>query len=181
MITKEIALKYSRALFRIKHSQNEIEKMLVDLEFILAALNVRPGIMDFFSSPKISKKEKQQVLEKSFAEQIDPQILKFILFLVEKKRIVFFPAIVADFKQQLIERSGILQVLLITATQVDQDTRELLKKKLESAYEKKIEINEELDPKLIAGGILIFSNKLIDFSVKGKLDRLKKDLLSLNV
>lgn len=162
-------------------STQEREEQLREFELLLDLLKKNPKLLNFFSSSQISKDEKEQVLKKSLSGQFSPNVLRSLYFLIEKGRFIYLPQIIKEYRRKVIEELGVIEARLITPMAVQQATKEKLKGKLENAYKKKIALTEEIDPELVGGGILFIANRMLDFSVKGKLDRLKEDLLTVNI
>ena len=181
MIFEEVALRYSKALFNLDTSHEVLKKRLSDLNQSVTVLNQTPQIIQFFSSPQISREEKKEVLKKGLGKNFDSHLLSFFSFLFEKDRFAYLPEIVKAYEQMAMKELETLQGHLMTAIPIDPALMEKLKQKLEKVYRKKVVISEEIDPQLIGGGILSMDNQQIDFSIKGKLEKLKENLLSMNM
>lgn len=178
MIIHQVAFRYSRALFQLADSDKELESLLNELKAIVDALNHSPQLMQFFSFPKISQKEKEELLKRSLGHLCSPKALQYLIFLLDKRRFKFLPEIVIEYERLVKTKLGILEVRLITATPLDAATKEKLKQKLERVSQKTIHIKEEVDPQLLGGGMLFIGNQMIDFSIRGKLNKMKSELLS---
>lgn len=180
MNTSDTALRYSKALFQSGSSKEELERRLSDLTQIIETFKQFPKVSKFFASPQISIESKKQALNSALSG-IDPQLKYFLFLLLDKNRFKLLPDILHFYRSMVIERIDALEVHLITASPIDAEIRNSLKEKLEKMYRKTILIKEEMDPTLIGGGILMIGNQQIDFSIKGKLAKLKRDLLSITV
>ncbi len=169
-----IETRYAKALFQLTASDEELERRCRDLNRLVAVLNRYP----FFFSPHISKENKEEALKKGLEEVEDKQLVSFLLLLVEKRRFNYLQEIVKAYSQMVREKLGQLKGRLVTAEPVEPSYIEKLKGKLEKQYGKKVFLEEETDPRLIGGGILTIGNRLADFSIKGKLEKLKRELLN---
>lgn len=176
MSTHEIAFRYSRALFGLAQSNQELEQQLNNLEAIINILSQQPNLMQFFCSPQISLEQKEKIFRDTLEKYFSKQIICFLLVLLEKGRFVNLPMIVKEYRRLVQEKLSILEVELITTLPIDALTEEKFINQLEAVYGKKIEMKKHIDPQLIGGGVLIIANQRIDFSIKGKLARLKADL-----
>lgn len=162
---------YAKALFNLAKDH---EKWLRELEDLSTIFNT--GLLNFFSSPLISLNQKETVLTKTLKEQLDPELLNFILILLKKKRFHYFPDIVQAYKAKVYDKMGIIDGLLITPRVVTEDTKKSLADKWGMLLDKKIIMKEEIDQSLIGGGIFKFKDKRIDFSLRGKLERLQRTM-----
>ena len=80
-----------------------------------------------------------------------------------------------------LEKMGALKGYLTVAKPLANGVKEQLQKKLEKIYQKSVQIEEKVDPRLIGGGILRIGTQMADFSIRGKLDELEKDLYKCEV
>lgn len=169
----ELASRYAKAIFSLAPSEEVLKDHLEVLETLASTLKKHPEIFQFFSSPQIDKSLKQDVLEKSLKTRIDPLLLQSLFLLLEKRHFTLLPEITRTYHQLVAEKFGILEALLVTAIPLEANERDALINKLQDFYQKKITVNEKVDPHLIGGGFLMICNKLLDFSIKGKIKRLK--------
>lgn len=180
MITHDIALRYAKVLFQLATNQEELKRQLDALEHLVSVLNHHPKIKHYFSSPHISVEQKGKVVAKSLGTHMDPLFVQYVMILLKKRWFNHLPEILKQYRQMVMEALGMIEGRLITAEPLDHSMKEKFKSKLEKIYQKKLKLKEETDSQLIGGGILIVSNRLIDFSIKNKLTKLKNDLLSTN-
>jgi F-type H+-transporting ATPase subunit delta len=176
LISADIASRYAKALYHLVSSKEEREGQLNELKQIKNILDQAPQLMQFFIAPQITLEQKEKVLESCFKNRIDNRLLSFLDLLLDRRRFQYFPEIVDKYNIIVKAELGILEGKLVTATPADEELVAALKEKLEKIYNKELILAKEIDPELLGGGILYVGDQLIDFSVRGKLDRLKKDL-----
>lgn len=181
MTSSIVASRYSKALFELGSSKEQRLEYLNTLKQLASFLNKENKIMNFFISPQIAFEQKKTVLEKTLAGFFDENFLSFFSFLLEKGRFSCLPEIIKKYEEKVKEESGIVDGHLVTATPIESKLLNELKTKLQEIYKKQIILTEETDPQLIGGGILYLGNQLLDFSIKGKLERLKDNLLETHI
>ncbi len=177
MNNSEISHRYAKVMFRMAPSQDLVESLLKKLEPLEILLQKPSEFLRFMVSPQFDDALKMDFLKRSLGDDSDSILLTFILFLLKKKRIEFLPEIIKEYGRLTSEKFGILDVRLIAAAPVDAETIEKLTEKLDKLFQRKTVIKEDIKPSLIGGGILMIGNKMLDASIKGKLQRLKKHLL----
>lgn len=165
----EAASRYAKALFLLAKTDFREE-----LKSFVAILQKNPSIHRFFNSPHIPLKAKSQVLEKG---KLDPTLMTFLNLLLKNSRFGELPEIVKEYSHLVREKLGIEESFLKSALPLSEEQYQTLKSKLEQYTGKKMELEVAVDPKLLGGGVLKMNNHLLDFSVKGKLARLKEELL----
>ena len=181
MVHSEIAARYSKALFQLESSLEEQENRLALLKGFADDFSKNNEIRNFFLSPQIPLEEKNRVIENGLKKTEDQLVIKFLKFLLLKGHLKLIPLITKEYEQEILEKKGILEGKLRTSIPIEKTVKEHLLKSLEKLFRKKIELKEIVDPSLIGGGVVSVNNQLLDFSLKGKLDKLKEDLLSVNV
>lgn len=179
MTIAEVALKYAKALFHLTSSKEQLESRLVDLKQIEHVITQKPQLRTFFSSPQISQEKKEKVLQNSLGSHIDSQLLSFCTLLLEKRRFKYFSEIVKKYEKMVMAKLDLLEGRLITAMPIDAELKAKVQQVLEKRYQKKVILKDEVNPHLLGGGILLIDNQQLDFSIRGKLNRLKDDLLSI--
>lgn len=178
MISPEAASRYAKALFNLTEGNAHLEKLMTEIKALSELFCRNPLFFRFFNSPKPSTQEKERVLNKSLENRLDAKLIHFLTFLLIKGRFSAFPEIAKAYCQMVKEKLGVEEGFLALAKAVDSSQIEQLQAVLKKNINKKVTIKETIDPSLIGGGILRVSNRYLDFSLKGKLDKLKKDLLS---
>lgn len=181
MAYSEASVRYSKALFNLGSSLQDQERRQGDLQRFADDFSRKPEIKSFFLSPKIPLREKKEVLEKGLKKTNDSELINFLKFLLDKNQFKLIPEIAFEYTKLTNEKAGKLEAYLTCALELESSTEDVLKKILEKMFKKQIHLNITIDPKLIAGGIILVNNQLLDFSIKGRLESLREDLLSVNV
>lgn len=132
--------------------------------------------MAYFTYPLVDWRQKTAILTKHLKDEIAPDLLHFLSLLLKKNRFGYFPEVVERFKQKVYEKQGIVEGRLVTPFPVDDETRKKLADKWAILLDKKILMQEAIDKGLIGGGIFMFGDRQIDFSLKGKLQQLRHNL-----
>jgi F-type H+-transporting ATPase subunit delta len=174
MIYEEISLRYAQALFNLTTSKEEMESRKALLAEMASSLKKSPAWSQFFLNPQISRGDKKKVLEKSL---LDPSLIHFLLLLLEKGKFKYLPEIANQYSRMVLEVNEEIAVTILTATPIDARLKNKLKKMIEKAYGKTPLMQVQLRPEILAGIIVFIGNKIIDFSITGRLKELKKMLL----
>lgn len=167
----EVVQRYSRALFQLEGSKEKRLEMLLRL---LDVWKKTPKLLSFLTSPLICNSDKIALLKEAVGE--DEKLWAFFNLIIQSHRSKLIPAIIEDYRQRVVENLGTIEMTLCTAVPVDEDEKEKLQKKMEQLHQRPVHIKEKIDPRIIGGAILAFKNKMIDFSVKGRLEMLRKQL-----
>lgn len=187
-----IAQKYSSALFAVVRKRAEqlkdpqerdrwmktVEAQVAELDSFLSG---NPSFLSFLLAPQFLDSDKTALVKKVLADWLDPLLIDFILFLMEKHRIGYLHQIITHFLLLEADAKGHLEVDVTTAVELTNQERESLKSRLGVKTGKIIELRERIDPHILGGMILILRDRIIDGSVRHKLTVLKEELLKVAV
>ena len=96
--------------------------------------------------------------------------------MIHKGRLSNFGLIANEYKLMVNEYLGIWEADIVTAIPMDDESEAKLKQKVEEDFNKKMILNKKIDPKIIGGVILVIANEMLDWSVTGRLRKLKEKL-----
>lgn len=180
-MTTKLAARYAKALFQ-SSSKTEQQDLLNNFEILLDICSRTPKLCSFLNSPEISKQQKESILKIPFNLETASRFkeksnfLGFLSLLLQKGRFKYLTDIAKEYRNIFTNSYGIIYAHLTTAISIDGEMKEHLKEKLDQIYNKKFELTCNVDPQVIGGGVLLIANRMVDFSVKDKLERLKNEL-----
>lgn len=136
------------------------------------------GLRKLALSEQIANEKKKEVLKNLFEGRFSPYFLAFLYLLVDLNRLNKAPAAVhyARVRAERLLRKRKAEV--ITAVEVDRDFREKIEKLVKKISEETAVIEFKNDPEIIGGVILRVGDKLIDASIRGRLNRFKESLMT---
>jgi len=125
---------------------------------------------------KISEKNKKLILLDILKDRCSTYVLELIYVIIEKGDIKSLSAIINRFFVFVSNEADIIPVRIITPSALDNNTNKDLIEKIESKLNKKVNVKNEVDPKIIGGVKLMIGNKVIDGSVSHQLRKIKNAL-----
>ncbi len=180
MLNLQLARKYSKAIFEIAQEENKLEAYGDELAGVREDLFQSAEIRGFFQNPQIERKAKKELLVKCYQGELSDTIMNFLLLLVDKRRIGIFDAIEEDFRGLSNQARGIVIADVTTAGAMGSAQQEKLAKKLATVTGKKVKLRLHEDKSLIGGVVVKIGDKRIDGSVTGRLEKLRRELLTSN-
>lgn len=166
--------RHAQAVFQIALDSNELDKWLADLELMAHALS-EPVAGAFLENPKINMAKKQELL-RSVLKGISPLALNLADLLVAKKRLHLLPTLVSEYKRLVNAHRGIEEAEVTTAVAVDRQQAEKIGRGLAAMADKGILLDMKVDPEILGGFVARLGDKLIDGSVRSRLEDLRKNL-----
>jgi len=164
-----IARPYAQAIY--DHSKGW-EKDLDQLELALETSEVQQLI----DSPKLAYKEKTEVFLSLFEGQIESKTSNFIKVLGESKRISLLPHISREYKKLLSGTKGSSEVLITSAFELTDEQLKKVTDSLKGRYGDSLTVEQVIDKSLIGGFSIKCGDEVTDYSVKGKLEKLRNQI-----
>lgn len=168
---------YGQSLFDLAVEKNSVEKYLEQVELVADIFTTNPKIDQFFSHVLIDDSEKMEVIDKSFKENLDKMVLNFLKLLVKNKRIKNFHEIFVAYKELANDYLGIEEGIIYTAKKLDDQQLEQIQTAVSKSQGKNVVLRQVEKPDLIGGLKVEMRNRVIDGSVKNRLELMRKELL----
>lgn len=177
MNESKISVRYSRALFLSALERNNIDRIYKDMILLLEMSKIEE-FKELISSPIIKPSRKTKIFHSTLGEKVDPLTLSLIDLVIKNGRENYIPAIARVFLSQTKEYKGITETVLTTAVTVDEGIKEQISTFISDAFKTKVELKEIVDNDIIGGFVLRIEDKYIDASIRTKLNKIKKELLT---
>ena len=178
MLSLQLAIKYSRAMFLLAQEEGKLVEYGQELQSLAEGLESAPELKAFLESPMIPRQAKQEAAEKIFAGELSPMVMNFLRLLLDKQRVSIFGEIVRQYENFANEAQGILVADVTTARDLSDSLGERLMAKLGEVTGKKIKLRKHLDEKLLGGAVVRMGDRLIDGSLKSRMKALEAQLLA---
>ena len=174
--------RYAQALFEIVRFTHQDEVIEEELGSFSAALKRSPEIEKFLQSPQLGVDEKRAMLLKIYQErrhEVYGVLLNFFTLLLEKGRFHLIHEITVSFKRIADEAQGQGTAELHSASPLKTEAERHIVERLERIAGYKIRVKRIVDPSLIGGVVVKVRNKVIDGSVKNKIQQIRKELTKI--
>jgi F-type H+-transporting ATPase subunit delta len=166
---------YARALYEAAKDKGRLDPVRVELADFVEAQRQVPELRELLRNPQLDKRVKASALEELLGGE-EVLVRNFLLLLTEKNRAGEIDEIAREFERLVAVEEGILDVEVTTAVELsDEEAREVMKQ-IEKASGRKVEATRRIDPDLIGGIVLQAGSLRLDASVRGRLDRLRREL-----
>jgi F-type H+-transporting ATPase subunit delta len=181
-----VGKRYAVALFNAAVAEDVLDQVHGDLMSFTALLEKEPAFRVFMASQRVSGSEKRDLVVTAIGERASGLFVKFILLLIEKKRIDdfaddYFEEIAKAFEVLYEAHSKIVKVGVVTAVPLDTELERKAKQTIEKRTGKTARIEKHIDPQIIGGMIMIADGQIIDGSIRSQLAELRQDLLEARV
>jgi len=169
------ARRYAEAAFQVALRDEELDGWRDDLA-LAADLLGRPEVEPVVDSPAIPESERVAVVTKLLESRVRPGALRLVSLLVERGRVRDLPRVSDQYQRQLNAHRGIVVATVTSATPLSDDETAEVRRRVEAMAGSAIELHTEIDPGLLGGLTVQVGVRLLDASIRGRLERLRDQL-----
>jgi len=168
------AIRYAKAILDIAQTSGKADAVNNDMKSIVTAVSESADLKDFLTSPIIKIEVKKSALSEIFSNvQNETNSLFHLLF--ENKRFEILEAIAIQYNRLFDESNGIEVAKVTTAFPITAELETKVLAKIAEFSNKKITIQNIVDPAIIGGFILRVGDQQYNASVASKLSELKRE------
>ena len=176
-LASKIAAPYARALFDFSVDKNIMHQITADFQNLEIFLDESSELTDYLNNPLVSQDAKGEVLTKTLKSQVNSETFKFLMVLVDRDRINLLKSVITNYLELVYETASIKTIEVVTAVEFSNAQKNTLIQKLkELTNAREIKLSVTVDPSLIGGFLIKTESKIIDFTIKNKLQQLAKHL-----
>ena len=170
-----LAAVYAKALLGATERAGNTEDVLEELEALLSEVFQRlPKLESALTSPRVGQEEKLRLLELAIGSRVSQSLLDFLKVLARRGRLDCLRAITRAARQQLNEIRGRVEVTLVTAEPLGEDSTRQAAERLQTALGQQIDLSTSVDPDLIGGAIVRVGDTIFDGSVINRLEQMRR-------
>lgn len=173
-----VAKRYASALFQIAKEQNIITAVEEELRAVREVLQYNNDLKVVMKSSKLSIEKKKEFLKAAFAT-VNVYVLNTLLLLIDRHRENEMVEVVNQFIHLANEEMGIAEAKVYSVRPLTESEREAISAVFAAKIGKKsLQIENFVDSDLLGGIVLRIGNRIYDGSLRGKLNRLQRKLLT---
>ena len=172
----DVSKEYSQALFTIAVEENRVGEYASALDEIKRILGENPQYIDLLASPCVSLDERRRAIDAAFegGDAVERNIASFLKLLCEKGRIRDVFDIIDETVAMLRASEGVSTAIVTSAVELTDAEKTELCEKLEKKLGHRVELECSVDPSLLGGVSVSVDGKLIDGSIRHKLQSIKE-------
>jgi F-type H+-transporting ATPase subunit delta len=171
------ARRYAEAAFEVAMRDGTLERWRDELD-LAASVAGDERALRVLANPAISADRRASALVAMLGGRVSDPVLNLIRLLLRRGRIEQLPRVAAEFRRLDDDRQGITHATATSATALTPDEVRELTQRLEQSTGGRIALDVQVDPDLLGGLVVRVGDRLIDGSVRGRLERLRNQLIS---
>ncbi|MEH6904596.1 F0F1 ATP synthase subunit delta [Neobacillus drentensis] len=178
MSNSMVAKRYALALFQIAKETSALGVIEEELRVVKEVVQYNPDLKVVLSSSKLSKEEKKEIIKAAFTS-VNVNVLNTLLILIDRHREDQIVDVANEFLELANNEMGIAEAKVYSTRELTDAEREGISSVFAKKVGKKsLKIENIVDSNLLGGIRLRIGNRIYDGSLRGKLDRLERKLLS---
>ena len=172
--TGVIAERYALALFELASDQGALDQVSADLSGLKTAIEECADLRRALKSMNLKRDtQARAIMAVTQAAGFSQLTTNFVGLLGKSRRLDALPAIINSFQQRLARHRGEVTADVTSAQALSDTQLANLTSTLNAAFGGKVGIHVTVDPSLLGGLVVKVGSRMVDSSVKSKLDNLK--------
>jgi F-type H+-transporting ATPase subunit delta len=168
---------YARSLFEAAKEAGRLGEVRRQLAEFVETIDTVPELHAILRNPQLDRRAKMAAVD-AVAGNSDPLVLNLLRLLIEKGRAGEIDEVGEEFDRLASREEGELTVELTTAFELSEDEAQSIVGQIEKASGRTVEATRSVDPDLIGGIVLQAGSLRVDGSLRGRLERLERELVT---
>jgi F-type H+-transporting ATPase subunit delta len=164
-----VARPYAEAAFKLAHESKGLAKWSEMLELLEAVVRDE-RVAARISDPNFDDQALEGLMLGALGDRLDGHARNFVQVLIHNGRLTLVPHVRSLFEDLRRSHEGVLEARIVSALAMDEAQMRPLVQALEKKYGRKVNAQVEIDPELIGGARIVVGDKVIDATVRGRLD-----------
>jgi F-type H+-transporting ATPase subunit delta len=170
----DVAARYASALYELADEKGAIDAVASDLAALQKMTEDSDDFRRFIKSPVLSRADQTKGIS-AIADkaQLGPLTLQFLGLVTANRRLFALPGMIQGFRAILAERRGQATAHVTSAAPLNDGQTASLIEALKRAIGRNVDVVSKVDPSILGGLIVKVGSRMVDSSIKSKLQRLK--------
>jgi F-type H+-transporting ATPase subunit delta len=172
---QEAARVYAEALFDVAKEKGKLDAVRGELAQFVDAVDGNRELQVFFFSPYFSSAEKVAGLKRAVSDA-DAELLNFLELLIEKQRMPEIFRIRRQLDELWKQENRRIDVTVTSAVTLEPAVVEKVGEEIERQTGQKVDLSSRVDAEILGGIVLQVGNKVLDASIRSRLEKLRKSV-----
>jgi F-type H+-transporting ATPase subunit delta len=169
-----MATRYAAALFELADSRKALDAVAADLTQLQKMIADSADLRGMMNSPILDRAEQTRAMAAIVkAAGFNDLTQKFTGLISQNRRLFAMPAIIKAFLKLLADRRGEMTAEVTAARALTSDQQAAVAAAIRKAVGSKVSIDVKVDPSLLGGLVVRVGSRMIDSSLKTKLQKLQ--------
>jgi len=171
------ARRYAEAAFQLATRDRAVDAWRRDLGTAATMLGDE-RVARLIEDPSRPFADRSEIVDRLLRKRVRPAVANLVRLLARRGRLDLIAAVSAEFGRLVNIERGIVTAIVTAAAPLRKDELAAVDKRLRAMTGKTVELEVRVDPDLIGGLTVRLGDRLIDASVRGRLERLRDQLIA---
>ena len=172
-----MAQRYATALFDLAREQGVLDNVASDLEGVGQLIDESADFRRMIASPVLTREEQGRAIA-SIAERagVNDVTRKFLGVMAQQRRLFALPGCINAYQHMLSEHKGEITAEVVSAQPLNDEQLGSVRASIEQNVGRGVQLETSVDPALIGGLVVRVGSRMIDASLKTKLQQLEQSM-----
>ena len=176
-MAKQVDITYGNALFELALEEGKLDVLYEETIALVQILKDNEELIKLLNHPKVSKDEKLKIVTDTFDGKISDELTGLMAMVVNKGHISQIISILNYFVKQVKKEKNIGVATVKSALELSDSQKQAIEKRLiETTSYDTMEIDYSVDKSLIGGLVIRIEDRVVDSSIKTKLENMSRTL-----
>jgi F-type H+-transporting ATPase subunit delta len=172
----ELAGGYAKGLLELALAEDALEKTGEELLAVSKTVKSNLKLKEVFEGKGGGPEARKGIITGVFRGKISPVTLGFLLLMAETGREKLFFETVRAYTAAAAARRNTIIAEVVSAVPMDEKSLAALAETLGKKLDKQVEVRAKIDSNILGGFVVKVGDKLIDASLKNKLETFRKEI-----
>ncbi len=171
---------YARALVDVELAR-KLDPVLVEahLAEFAHALRISPALREVLYNPSFQLEKRIAIVDRLAVRlHAGREVRNFIVVMLRNGRLHAFDEVLARFRAELARRKGTVEARVVSARPLDRNERQAIEEEAAKLAGTHVLASYAEDASLVGGVVLQIGSTVYDGSVRGRLERMKEQLIA---
>jgi F-type H+-transporting ATPase subunit delta len=172
-----IEMTYGSALYQAAKELEKESQILEEAQALIELLKQSPDLQALLDNPTISPKEKKEVVQKIFQGRICEELINLLFILLDKRRTRNLPSIIKTYKNLIDKEHGVSYGKIFSVQPLSAARLKEFEEETSKLLRSRVSLENETDQSLIGGVKIFVEGKVLDASLRTRLQDLGNTLI----
>ncbi len=169
-----VAARYASALFDVAQEAGAVDAIAGDLDRFGELIQASPDLARLVRNPIFTAEEQERAIGAVLAHiGVSPLTSNFICLVTSKRRLFALPDMIRAYQDLVSDAKGIVRAQVVLAEEPSDTVMNEIKAALRDVAKADVAVDVKIDPSLIGGLIVKMGSRMVDASVRTKLNSIR--------
>jgi len=167
---------YAQAVFELAEQSRLIDVLKNDFDILASLIAQSKELETLMNSPSFHEESKKRLIDEVFSGRLNELTVNLLMIVIEHNRARFLPQIIARYNELWEARNGLHRVKVMVSKAMDNAEIEKLTGNIAAAISGRVKLEVVVNPSIIGGIIIRHGDKVIDNSIRNRLQLTVKEI-----